>query len=153
MSKTILLVVAAVALLMIPSTAIAGGPPQLFTETGTGSVIDIPFEGCGGVPGVVSVEFRFRVHVTDFGDGRMTVSMADWGTFEFDPIVGQSSSGHYRNGSTLVVTDNTVVETAVFAGSGTFEDGTHAPFVLRSHVTIANGQVRVDDVSVMCTAA
>lgn len=155
MKKLTSLAVAAIAVVAIPSTVAAhkGPPVAAFTDTGTNTIIDAPFEGCGGVPGTVSVELRFRFHVTQFADGHFVISGADWGTFEFTPEVGRVSTGHYRNGGTEVLTSNSYVSQSVFVGVGEFDDGTRNPFHIRTKFTWANGEVRVDDMTVRCVSA
>ena len=138
----------------VPAAAFAhGGPPvDVFTETVDGSDA-LPFQGpCGGGPGTVTVEFHDKFHVTAFADGHVVLSANQVGTFAFEPSDPNepSSSGRYRNGFTSTFTQNSGTDTSVFNVVGRDENGDPVRFQLRTHFTFANGEVRVDDVTVSC---
>lgn len=151
--KTFIGLVAAAAGLAIPSVAVAheGAPVAVINDRGSAS-ITIPFDGCNGVPGIVSVDLKFRVHVTEFDDGHFLFSSMDWGTYQFTPSVGLGSTGHYRNGTNEVFTPNAYVNQRVFVGSGEFEDGSHAPFGVHFQFVASNGEVRVENATVRCNS-
>ena len=155
MRKLLLFGVAAVTYAMVvPGAALAhGGPPvDVFTDTVSGSDV-LPFIGpCGGGPGTVSIEFHDTFHVTAFADGHVVLSANQAGSFEFTPSdpTGPSSSGRYRNGFTSTFMQSSGTDTSVFNVAGRDENGEHVRFQVRSHVTFANGEVRVDNVTVSC---
>jgi hypothetical protein len=100
----------------------------------------------------VTVEFHDKFHVTAFADGHAVVSANQTGTFAFEPANPNepSSSGHYRNGFSSTVTQNAVTDTSVFNVIGRDENGQKLRFQVRTHFTIANGEVRVNNVTVSC---
>ena len=156
MKKLLLFGVTAGAVAMaVPGAALAhGGPPiDVFTETVRGSDV-LPFAGpCGTAgPGTVSVEFHDNFHVTAFADGHVVLSGNQVGTFEFEPSdpTEPSSSGRYRNGFTSTFAQNSWTNTSVFNVVGRDENGEQVRFQVRSHVTVANGEIRVDNVAVSC---
>ena len=67
-----------------------------------------------------------------------------------NPAIEPSSSGRYRNGFTSTFTQNSGTDTSVFNVVGRTEDGAQVRFQVRSHVTVAGGEVRVDNVTVSC---
>ena len=138
----------------IPGTALAhNGPPvDVFTDTVKGSDV-LPFAGpCGGGPGTVSVEFHDTFHVTAFADGHVVLSANQTGTFEFEPLdpAEPSSSGRYRNGFSNTFAQNSGTNTSIFNVVGRDEIGQQVRFQVRSHFTFANGEVRVDNLTVNC---
>ena len=145
--------VAAVAI-ALPGAALAhkGPPIDVFTETVTGSDVLLFAGPCGGGPGMVSVEFHDKFHVTAFADGHVVLSANQVGTFEFEPFdpAQPSSSGRYRNGFTSTFTQNSGTDTSVFNVVGRDENGEQVRFQVRSHITFANGEVRVDNMAVNC---
>ena len=154
--RTRMLFVATVATtaMAIPGAALAhdGPPVDVFTETVNGSDV-IPFTGpCGGGPATASIEFHDKFHVTAFDDGHVVVSGNQAGTFESDPLdpAVPSSSGRYRNGFTNTFTQNAETDTSVFNVVGRNENGAQVRFQVRSHVTFANGELRVDNFTVSC---
>jgi hypothetical protein len=155
MRKLALSVVVAVAAMAIPSAASAKGPPDVvLTETAVVSAT-VPFgTPCGG-GGMVTVEFHDVFHVTEFADGSVHVSTNQNGTFAFvpDPVSnpdGLSSSGHYRTGGSFSSTQNSITDTSVFNIVGRDENGDQVKVQIRSHFTIANGEVRVDNFELTC---
>ena len=147
-------VAAGLTVAVVPSAALAhGGPPvDVFTETVSGSEV-LPFTGpCGGGSGTVAVEFHDTFHVTAFADGHSIVSSNQTGTFEFEPEDPNepSSSGRYRTGSTSTFAQSSGTSTSVFVVVGRTEDGELLRFQVRSHLTFANGEVKVDDFVVRC---
>lgn len=138
----------------IPGAALAhkGPPDVVFTDTVRGSDV-IPFEGpCGGGPGTATIEFHDKFHVTQFADGHGVVSGNQTGTFEFDPAdpAQPSSSGRYRNGFSNTFTQNSEVFTSIFTVVGRDENGEQVRFQVREHFTIANGEVRVSNLTISC---
>ena len=138
----------------VPGAALAhGGPPvDVFTDTVSGSDV-VSFTGpCGGGPATVSIEFHDTFHVTAFADGHVVLSGNQAGTFESEPLdpTVPSSSGRYRNGFTSTFTQNAGTDTSVFNVVGRNENGEQVRFQVRSHFTFANGEVRVDNVTVSC---
>jgi hypothetical protein len=138
----------------LPGSAFAhdGPPVDVFTDTVSATDV-LEFTGpCGGGPAMVSIEFHDTFHVTAFADGDAVVTANQTGAFESDPLdpTVPSSSGRYRNGSTSTFTQNAGTETSVFNVVGRNEDGEQVRFQVRSHFTFANGEVRVDNVTVSC---
>jgi hypothetical protein len=152
MRKLSLACVAAVAAMAIPSAASAAdGPPVVFTSAVVGSAT-VPFAGpCGG-PGTVTIEFHDMFHITEFADGTGHVSGNQNGTFAFvpDDPSAPSSTGHYRNGFSSSITQNSASDTSVFNINGKLDNGDHLRVQIRSHFTFANGEVRVGNFSVSC---
>ena len=157
MRKLLLFGVTAGAIAMaVPGAALAhGGPPvDVFTDTVKGSDTLLFAGPCGAAgPGMVSVEFHDKFHVTAFADGHVVLSGNQVGTFEFEPFDPNepSSSGHYRNGFTSTFAQNAGTDTSVFNVVGRDENGERVHFQVRSHFTFANGEVRVDNFTVSCT--
>ena len=154
MRKLTSFALAAAAVMAVPSAALAhGGPPvSVFTNTVNGSAT-MPFAGpCGGAPGTVTIEFHDTFHVTEFADGHAVTKGNQAGTFDFvssDPAA-PGSSGRYRNGFTDTFSSNSVTSTSVFTVVGRDDSGEKVQFQVRSHLTFANGEVRVDGFTVSC---
>lgn len=151
MRRLTLCVVAAVAAMAVPSVAVAGGgPPVVFTET-IADTVTLPFPACDGSPGVVTVSFRDTFHITEFDDGRVSVTANQRGTFSFVPDDGgPTSTGRYRNGFHVTATDTNYIETSVFVGTGVDEDANREGFQALFHVTVVNGEVSVLIDSMTC---
>ena len=144
----------AAAVMVVPGAALAhGGPPvEVTTEVVKASGV-VPFASpCGGVPGTVAIDFTDTFHVTAFADGHIAIKAVQTGTFDFTPAdpTAVGSSGRYRNGFSDTFTTNTFSSTSVFTVVGRFDDGAQLRFQVRSHFTFANGDVRVDHVTVSC---
>jgi hypothetical protein len=75
------------------------------------------------------------------------------GKFEFEPFdpAEPSSSGRYRTGFSSTFTQNSGTDTSVFNVVGRDENGEQVRFQVRSHITFANGEVRVDNMAVNCS--
>lgn len=135
-----------------PALAHDGPPVNIFTDTVQGIDV-IPFAGpCGGGLGTATIEFHDKFHVTQFDDGHVSVSANQAGTFEFAPDdpAAPSSSGRYRNGFSDTLSQNSMTSTSVFSVVGQDENGDKVRFQVRSHITVANGEVRVDHFTVSC---
>jgi hypothetical protein len=154
MKRTILGLVAAVAI-AFPATASAHGgrPVDVFTATATGTA-SVPFQGAcpGSTPGIVTVDFHDMFHVTAFADGHVAIAANQAGAFSFQPFdpAQPTSSGHYRNGNVNVETQNGGVFHSVFAATGKFESGDHLRFLIHQTFVFADGEVRVDNFEVLC---
>jgi hypothetical protein len=147
-------VVAATASILVPGVVLAhqGPPDDVFTDTVIGSDFLLFVGPCAGGPGMVSVEFHDKFHVTAFADGHVVLSGNQVGTFEFEPFdpAEPSSSGRYRNGFTSTFMQTAGTDTSVFNVVGRDENGEQVRFQVRSHFTFANGEVRVDNITVSC---
>lgn len=151
--RGLIAIVAALAVLGIPAAASAHEGPPVDASTDVGSLsVSVPFTGCDGTSGVANLDLRFRVHLTQFADGHFVFLGSDWGSFEFVPDVGRTVSGRYHNGGVTVVTQNSYVSNSVSVNAGKFEDGEPAVFRIRTHYTWANGEVRAENVDVICPA-
>jgi len=155
MKKISLLAVAGVASLLFPGAALAhGGPPAVvFTDVVTGTNTS-PFAGpCGAAPGEVTTDFRDVFHVTEFEDGHVNVHFNQVGTFAFEPTDENepSSSGRYRqSGHTVISQQDHVVDTFAFTVVGRDENGDKVKFQIKQTFVFANGEIRVDNMSVGC---
>jgi hypothetical protein len=148
--------VAAMAAMAIPATASAhqGPPPDVFTETATGTVV-VPFQGpCGGGSGLATLEFHDTFHFTGFGpeDGHYAVTGNQVGTFSFEPADPNepSASGRYRDGFHDRFVQNGGGLTSVLTVVGRDENGDHIRFQIRENYVFANGEIRVDGFDVSC---
>ena len=140
----------------IPATASAheGPPPDVFTDTVTGTVV-VPFQGpCGGGAGLATLEFHDTFHVTGFGpeDGHYAVTGNQVGSFSFEPFDPNepSSTGRYRDGFHDRSVQNGAGFTSVLTVVGRDENGDHFRFQVKEQFVFANGEVRVANFDVSC---
>jgi hypothetical protein len=151
--KTFVFAAFAVAALAVPTAVQAHGGPPAIVDTNIVSLEEtVPFDGpCTG-PGIVSIDYNAVFHLTEFADGHSVFKFNQAGTFAFDPATpGQlSSTGHFRNGSTTVATQNTFSDTSVFVVNGRDTAGDRVSFRIRTAIVVANGELRVDTVDIEC---
>jgi hypothetical protein len=138
----------------VPTSVLAhqGPPVDVFTDTVAISET-IPFAGpCGGGPGQVTIDVRDTFHITQFDDGHYAVVGNQRGTFSFDPDddAEPSSTGHYVTRFRDTGVENGGGFTSVFNVVGRFDDGALLRFQVREQFVFANGELRVDRVSVAC---
>lgn len=143
-TRTPIIAAAALASLAIPTSVHAeGAAPFVFTAVTDGEDT-FPFVGCSGeVEGIVTIDFRNTFHVTEFADGRVSVTGNNRGTFDYQPFDGVPSSGRYKSGFHETLAENVYVSHDVFTGAGRDDDGVTDNFNVRNHITWANGEIRV----------
>ncbi len=152
--KQLLIPFAAVAAMFMPASVLAHGGPPVDVSTDTARIQEVQlFAGpCGGGPGLVTLDYRNKVHVTEFADGHVNFSANSAGTFAFEPFdpTEPSATGRFRNGFSVVETQNSFSNPSVFVVVGTDENGDQLRFRISSQFVVSNGDVRVDNFSVAC---
>jgi len=151
---TLSVAAAAVAVMVVPGAALAhdGPPVDVFTSAQAGSAT-MPFAGpCGGSAGTVTIAFHDTFHITQFADGHAVATGSQAGSFAFAPFdpTAPDSSGRYRTGFNSTFTQNSESTTSVFTVVGRDDNGDQVRFQVRSHFTLANGEVRVDHFTLSC---
>ena len=153
MRKLTLFGLVAVGAIGVSTPALAGGPPDTFTDTQHNVTETIPFEGpCAGGPGMVTITSNSVFHVTQFEDGRFHISGNQTGKFSFDPddpALG-TTTGSFTNGFSDTGTSNTFSSTSNFSARGRTVDGELLRFHVTSHITIVGSDVIVQFDNLSC---